>query len=103
METVTKFGKGRPRKVEGDEGLTIKDPLFKGYFIKITEDQFEVVKPSPIVKDKSMGYYATLSGALSKIAKLQVNNQEGRKSVYTLREYITEYTEIINKLNNQFL
>jgi len=105
METavVTKFGKGRPRKVEGDEGLSIKDPLLGNYYIKITEHQYEVLQPSPIAKDKTIGYYGTLGGALFKIAKLQINTQPGRKSVYLLREYIDEYKEVINKLNNQFL
>lgn len=100
MELEEKLSKGRPRKEEEGGFGTIKDELFGKYYIKITKDQYEVMQTATVAKEKTLGYYTTLNAALSKIARLQMDIT-GRH--FTLKGFINEYKELINKLNKQFL
>jgi len=99
METAKKpFGAGRPK---GTDNITyIKDPLLGKYHIVIKDNIFEVSQTSSVAKEKNMGYFTTLGGALGKIAKLQTNE---KYKTFSLKEYIDEYKLIVNTLNQQFL
>lgn len=93
-------GKGRPKKEEGTNDSVIKDPLLGKYHIRLFEDSFILVQTSSVAKERDMGYFTSLGTVLQRVAKLQAG---GPNKIQTLREYINEYKELINKLNNQFL
>jgi len=84
------------------EGIRyIKDPKLDPFFIQLDDYCYAVHKM--IVSQESgkeyqstIGFYSNFDSALRAIAKNQMNG----KSYESVNEYISEYKEVINKLNS---
>jgi hypothetical protein len=75
---------------------TISDPLLGDYKIVFDESSYNLIFTEPDTqKEKVVGYYSQLPSALRRIAKEQVIE---KKSVYSLKEYLTELESTINQL-----
>ena len=74
----------------------IKDSIIAPYEIWIEEDQFVLVDTE---KNKPLGYYSELVGAIKKISRLGLANQ---KADYTLAGFIESYNNIKNQLTKPF-
>lgn len=111
----SKKRRGRPRKTPFDPNATvlpsseskesntktITDPLIEPYYVSM--DQYcytvfeKIIPENEGGKDyfKSSGHYSNFGSCLDAIAKRKANN----KSYTSIREFIDEYTNIINTLN----
>jgi len=74
----------------------IKDDVIAPYELWIEEDQVVLMDTS---KDKAMGYYGSLDGALRKITKLSLVSN---RTNYTLAGFIESYNTVTNKLLKNF-
>ena len=74
----------------------IKDSIIAPYEIWIEEDQFVLVDTE---KNKPLGYYSELVGAIKKISRLGLANQ---KADFTLKEFVESFNIIQNKLTKPF-
>ena len=81
----------------------IKDPLLGEYCVQIDEYNYTAIKTitpeSGIKYDHTIGHYDTLGKALQKIA----DNMMKDKSYDSIKEYIKEYKQIVEKFKNNFL
>lgn len=81
----------------------IKDKVLGKYFIQIDDNNYTVFKVSGKVDANNKpinyleGYWPTLSGALTQIAKLQVNSKLENR-VVAIKEYIQETRQVINEI-----
>jgi len=83
--------KGRP--VGTGKNTFIEDPLLGDFRIMIDEYSFTVFDTS---RNKTIGFYASLSNAILKIAKLQMVEDR----TYSLKEYAEEFNQKYVKLSN---
>ena len=74
----------------------IKDSIIAPYEIWIEEDQFVLVDTE---KNKPLGYYSKLVGAIKKISRLGLANQ---KADFTLKEFVKSFNTIQNQLTKPF-
>ena len=74
----------------------IKDDVIAPYELWIEEDQVVLMD---INKNKSMGYYGSIDGAIRKISKISLVSKE---TDYTLAGFIESYNNITNKLTKNF-
>ena len=74
----------------------IKDSIIAPYEIWIEEDQFVLVDTE---KNKPLGYYSELVGAIKKISRLGLANQ---KANFTLVEFVESFNNIKNQLTKPF-
>ena len=74
----------------------IKDPALGSYELWLEEDQVVLMD---INKNKSMGYYGSIDGAIRKISKISLVSKE---TDYTLAGFIESYNNITNKLTKNF-
>ena len=74
----------------------IKDSIIAPYEIWIEEDQFVLVDTE---KNKPLGYYSKLVGAIKKISRLGLANQ---KADFTLKEFVESFNTIQNQLTKPF-
>ena len=114
--TEVKKRRGRPKKVvdpnaapqntdtKESNAKTITDPLLEPYYIAMDQycfTVFETITPDPSFTEngknyfKSSGYYSNIGDALAAIAKRKVTS----KSYNSIREFMDEYKQIINSLN----
>jgi hypothetical protein len=92
--------------------VTIKDEILDPYFIQLDEYQY-ILK---VIKKKNkdhhfskegkkntyeikLGYYADLKAALKAAARRKITDS---KSTVSIKEYITQYENIIKSLNSIF-
>jgi hypothetical protein len=71
----------------------ISDPLMAPYKISVEEDQYVLLDG----KDIPQGYYTTLDRVLNKISRNVIAN---KKEVYNLSEYIKDFNQIKNNIQN---
>ena len=74
----------------------IKDASIAPYEIWVEEEQFTLIDTE---KNKPLGYYSKLVGAIKKISRLGLANQ---KADYTLAGFIESYNNIKNQLTKPF-
>ena len=74
----------------------IKDEIIAPYELWIEEDQVVLMDTT---KDKPMGYYGKLEGAIQKISKLSLIS---KNKDYTLTGFIESYNNITDKLTKNF-
>ena len=74
----------------------IKDEVIAPYELWLEEDQIVLMDMN---RNKSMGYYGTLEGAIKKVSKLSLVTEE---TDYTLTGFIESYNNIVNKLTKNF-
>ena len=74
----------------------IKDEVIAPYELWIEEDQIVLMDTN---KDKPMGYYGSLEGAIRKISNLSLAS---KKADYTLAGFVESYNNITNKLVKNF-
>jgi hypothetical protein len=89
------------RKKDSTTTRYIKDPVISPYYIQLDDYCFGVHKT--IVAEESgkeyhqtLGFYKSLSNALSAIAKDKTMSQ----SYDTLKDFMNEYNDITNRINN---
>ena len=70
----------------------IKDPVLGHYELWLEEDQIVLMDMN---KNKPMGYYSSLEGAIKKISNLSLVSKQ---QDYTLAGFIESYNNIANKL-----
>ena len=70
----------------------IKDEVIAPYELWLEEDQIVLMDMN---RNKSMGYYGTLEGAIKRISKLSLVSKQ---KDYTLAGFIESYNNITNKL-----
>ena len=70
----------------------IKDPALGSYELWLEEDQIVLMD---IIKNKPMGYYGKLEGAIKRISQLSLVSKQ---KDYTLAGFIESYNNITNKL-----
>ena len=70
----------------------IKDEVIAPYELWIEEDQVVLMDTT---KNKPMGYYGKLEGAIKRISKLSLVSKQ---KDYTLAGFIESYNNITNKL-----
>ena len=70
----------------------IKDEVIAPYELWIEEDQVVLMDTT---KNKPMGYYGKLEGAIKRISKLSLVSEQ---KDYTLTGFIESYNNIVNKL-----
>lgn len=93
MEEI-KSGRGR-QKGQVKNFTTIKDPLLAPYEIQIDESSFNLMKPNARGSLDTIGYFASLEGAVRKVVR---DEKMPKGKILTLREYITEYKNETQKL-----
>ena len=71
----------------------ISDPLMAPYKISVEEDQYVLLDG----KNIPQGYYTTLDRVLNKISRNVIAN---KKEVYNLSEYIKDFNQIKNNIQN---
>jgi hypothetical protein len=86
--------KGRP--LGTGKNTFIEDPLLGDYKIMVDENSFTVID---VIKNKTLGFYTTLSSALLKIAKQQMIEDRS----YSLKEYAKEFNQIYTELKNTLI
>ena len=74
----------------------IKDEVIAPYELWLEEDQVVLMDTN---KDKPMGYYGSLEGAIKRISSLSLVS---KKTDYTLTGFIESYNNITNKLISNF-
>ena len=84
--------KGR-QKGQTKAKSVISDPLMAPYKILVEEDQYVLLDG----KDIPQGYYTTLDRVLNKISRNVIAN---KKEVYNLSEYIKDFNQIKNNIQN---
>ena len=89
------------RKKDTTTTRYIKDPSISPYYIQLDDYCFGVHKAITAEESgkeyhQTLGFYKTLSNALSAIAK----DEAMSKSYDTLQGFISEYNDIINRINN---
>ena len=72
----------------------IKDKVITPYELWLEEDQIVLMD---INKNKPMGYYSSLEGAIRKISNLSLVSKQ---QDYTLAGFIESYNNITNKLTS---
>ena len=72
----------------------IKDPVLKPYELWLEEDQIVLMDMN---KNKPMGYYGSMDGAIRRVANLSLVSKE---IDYTLAGFIESYNNITNKITN---
>lgn len=77
--------------------VKITDELFGEYYLSRDENQFSLMREGFTAP---VGYYASLGGALKKIARIR-SIQDTPEEV-TMQEYIDTYDSISNKLIQKF-
>jgi len=86
------------KKREKKKVSIINDPMIAPYYIAKDEHNYtvyeSVINDQSI--DKTIGHYSNLSGALAKLSELLMNLKPQYDSI---QEYINEYNEKRNKLN----
>lgn len=76
----------------------IEDPALGDYKILFDEETYNLIFTDPITqKEKIVGYFTNLNYALKKVVK---NQTIEKKSVYTIKEYITELETTLTNLKN---
>ena len=71
----------------------ISDPLMAPYKISVEEDQYVLLDG----KDIPQGYYSSLDSAINKVSRNIIAN---KKSTYDLSEYVKDYNQIKNQIQN---
>jgi len=71
----------------------INDPLIAPYTITVEEDQYVLLDS----KNIPQGYYSSLDSVINKVSKNVIAN---KKTTYTLSEYIKDYGQIKNQLQD---
>ena len=85
--------KGSTKKI-----TTITDPLLGDYKILSDEDNYNLIYTDPLSKkEKVIGYYTQLGGALKRVVR---NQMVEKQPVYSLKEYINELETTLEKLKN---
>jgi len=86
------------KKRERKKVSIINDPMIAPYYISKDEYNYTIYESVINAKsiDKMVGHYTSLSGALAKLSELQLNLKPQYDSI---QEYIKEYNEKYNKLN----
>ena len=74
----------------------IKDKLIEPYELWLEEDQVVLID---INKNKPLGYYGSLEGAIKRISNLSLVSKEKN---YTLAGFVESYNNIVNKLTTNF-
>jgi hypothetical protein len=74
----------------------IKDEVIAPYELWIEEDQIVLMDTN---KNKALGYYGKLEGAIKRIASLSLVSKQ---IDYTLTGFIESYNNITNKLTKNF-
>ena len=77
--------------------VKITDELFGEYYLSRDENQFSLMREGFTAP---VGYYSSLGGALSKIARIRVIQDTPNE--ITMKEYIDAYDTISNKLIQKF-
>ncbi len=81
----------------------IKDPILGDHFIQIDEYNYSafktIIPDSGIPYEHCIGHFPSLGLALKKIAN---HTMKGR-SYDSIKKYIEEYNQILNKFNKYFL
>ena len=72
----------------------IKDKVITPYELWLVEDQIVLMDMN---KNKPMGYYSSLEGAIKKISNLSLVSKQ---QDYTLAGFIESYNNIANKLTS---
>ena len=72
----------------------IKDEIITPYELWLEEDQIVLMDMN---KNKPMGYYSSLEGAIKKISNLSLVSKQ---QDYTLAGFIESYNNIANKLTS---
>ena len=72
----------------------IKDEVIAPYELWLEEDQIVLMDMN---KNKPMGYYSSLEGAIKKISNLSLVSKQ---QDYTLAGFIESYNNIANKLTS---
>ena len=72
----------------------IKDEVISPYELWLEEDQIVLMDMN---KNKPMGYYSSLEGAIKKISNLSLVSKQ---QDYTLAGFIESYNNIANKLTS---
>jgi hypothetical protein len=70
----------------------IKDDFLNPYELWLEEDQVVLMD---INKNKAMGYYSSVEGAIKKISQISLVSKQ---KDYTLTGFIESYNNIVNKL-----
>ena len=74
----------------------IKDDSIYPYEIYVEEEQYILLEKD---KQKTLGYFTTLNGLVSKLSRIMVAN---KNKTYTLSEFTNNIKEIQNKLTTNF-
>ena len=72
----------------------IKDKVIDPYELWVEEDQIVLMDTN---KNKPVGYYGSIEGAIKRIAKVSLVSKE---TDYTLAGFIESYNNITNKITN---
>ena len=74
----------------------IKDDYLKPYELWLEEDQIVLMDTN---KNKPMGYYGKLEGAIKRISQLSLVSKQ---TDYTLAGFVESYNNIVNKITKNF-
>jgi hypothetical protein len=89
--------KGR-QKGSIKKSTTISDPSLGDYKIVVEDESYNLTYIDPETKkEKVVGYYTQLNNALRCVVK---NQTIEKKSVYTIKEYITELETTLKQFKN---
>lgn len=86
--------KGRP--AGSGKNTFIEDPLLGDFKIMIDENSYTLIDSA---KNKTVGFYASLSMALMKVAKLQLVKDH----TYSLKEYADEFNQKYVEFQNALI
>ena len=95
------------KQIESSAIKTITDPVLEPYYIAMDEYNYtvqEIVTPNPKYSEtgkkyiRPLGYFSNFHSCIAAIVKRKVNT----KSYTSLKEYLKEYKNTINKLNENF-
>lgn len=86
--------------------MIIKDTLISPYYIKTNGQEVILLKEKTVKEGKNagntvestVGYYQSVEGALSKVARMKV--AEDSKDTITIKEYVDALSQIKNDIAN---
>lgn len=75
--------------------ITIKDEVLAPYYITLDESQYTLMSEGSTLP---IGYFSSLRGAMSKLARLLTVKELDQKAV-AMTEYLTCYENIMQRIN----
>lgn len=75
--------------------ITIKDEVLSPYYITLDESQYTLMTDGSTLP---IGYFSTLRGALSRMARLLTVNELDQKAV-SISEYLDKYENTMQRIN----